>query len=426
MGFNWDTTDLENSAFIKGSHLDTGATELCNYVNTGLGLNELSPARPLSETTTDSPDHNFEGWCTADKFFKPEFFGSPSPRMNGITSQIHHRSKNLDWSKGFIFDASIGGKGISPVPSLNTRIKLPHNAYVTVMASFYAFEFGGLVNHKGTFGIDLTDDVDLDEKELRRNYGYESAWCANFDLHVNGTRQYGTTRSINVSNVVPYWFDKYDSQAANGFLRFPMIGRRQISMIHADHFSAGIHDLGVRLAAGCVDEKYHWPLQMYLTSDSYTENAHGIDTGFIIPKVARKAKFIFVLARNFVVDCVYSSSRLPDNTFQHLDTRRAELEATSAITFTSGSPINVNYDSSKNELAGTLSAYATAIDGDGLALETPIQNTVDKNATPQLRYSVLGSNEKKLTAGLKAVAPDLSQTSNTYKKNTNNKNNSGY
>jgi CII-binding regulator of phage lambda lysogenization HflD len=86
----------------------------------------------------------------------------------------------------------------------------------------------------------------------------------------------------------------------------------------------------------------------------------------------------------------------------------------------------VNYDSSKNELAGTLSAYATAIDGDGLALETPIQNTVDKNATPQLRYSVLGSNEKKLTAGLKAVAPDLSQTSNTYKKNTNNKNNSGY
>jgi len=113
-------------------------------------------------------------WVDSRHIFKPEFYGSPAPRIEAVSGDTHYRErpynmesryyrheqggwykmdkKNEDGTYSVRFDPRIDlqdasvkdPKGLfTPVEGLATSIHLPVRSLVTVTASWYAHESGG-------------------------------------------------------------------------------------------------------------------------------------------------------------------------------------------------------------------------------------------------------------------------------------------
>ena len=144
MAFKW-TAALDPTDVITADQVNSAGTSLSNFINQGIEKIELAGTTPFDDPTSADVDvYNRKGWVGSELIYRPEFYGSPSPRMMAVSGQTHFRAVNNDWPKGVGFAPQSTGSGWCGIPNLATTLKLRHSATVNIMASFYCFEFGGV------------------------------------------------------------------------------------------------------------------------------------------------------------------------------------------------------------------------------------------------------------------------------------------
>jgi hypothetical protein len=332
MGFDWDKSDLDSSSVLKASHLNDGIDAIQDFLNEGIGIKELKGSVDYTGGTLDP--YTKEGWVDSKLIYRPEFYGSPSPRMMAVSGQTHFREVNNSWTNSVCFQADVSGAAITGVPNACTRIKLRHNATVNIMCSFYMFEIGGVNYDPAVSGGNGT--------------GYENYSAGEVYLNIDGTTFPSTMRSIYTANVLPNTYlgfsdtdadatkrdiFKYIHQQQNGYLILPMIGRHQHNMVLQVDLDAGIHDVGIVFEPRSQANEPSVPLQDRMSStsrgttytDGYSDETiidRGIDDDYDIwfgvshdlrPKIMRR-KNVFFSARNLVVDCYYNDNEWYEET----------------------------------------------------------------------------------------------------------------
>ena len=340
MTFRWDTSDLETSSALKADHVNSAVEAVQAFVNQGIEQVALADAIEFTDATSADRDvYDKQGWVQSEQIYRPEFYGSPSPRMIAVSGQTHFRESNNDWSKGAVFGPQVTGSGWCAVPNLSTTIKLRHSATVNVMCSFYAFEFGGVSKSQAS-GNDQTqtgthESIDLGrrlgpagyflknvlegevggERRVSTSHGYESKVAGWVRLQVNGTRHKSTQRVIYTSHVdarKAYDFPVLSDSpgafsclvAQNGYIFMPMIGRHLHHMTFQVNLTEGVHNIGVCFKSSANSEGQQVSLASVRNmNDSDFAQRKGF-TKSSAPRV-RSVKNVFFLSRNLVVDCYY-------------------------------------------------------------------------------------------------------------------------
>tara|TARA_R110000737_G_scaffold32426_4_gene50889 strand:+ start:176 stop:1051 length:876 start_codon:yes stop_codon:yes gene_type:complete len=290
VGFTWDTSGFGKT--LKAKDLNDGFDAIENFVNEGIGSKEFKD--PVDYTGDPSDPFTEEGFLGSSKIYRPEFYGSPSPRMMAISGQTHFRENPWAWDKSAVFNPNISGEGYISIPGCTSTIKLRHEAIVNIMTSFYCFEWGG------------TNKI-YARKPITG--GYENKSAGYVKLSVSGRKKSATTRQIFTSMVDPLkasWEtgDPYAGfTAANGFLLHPMIGRHQHSITYQEKLKAGIHDVGLMFSASAQTGDNDW-----FRKEDNSEYYYGLEkTG--TPEFPRN-KYVFFQARNFIVDIYYLEDSL--------------------------------------------------------------------------------------------------------------------
>ena len=289
MGFSWDTTDLGNT--LNAQDLTNGFDSFENFVNEGIGRAELANRVPYRGSNSDP--FKQQGWLESSRIYRPEFFGSPSPRMMAVSGQTHFRETPWAWDKSAAFNPNVSGSGYVGIPGCTTTIKLRKKSAVNVMSSFYCFEWGGASSPHGLSSA---------------TGGYENKHAGYVGLFVSGVRRSETQRQIFTSMVAPWkqatdYFDVYSGKvAANGFLFHSMIGRHQHSITSQHILEPGIHDIGLKFKPAYQQGYQRW-FRQYGFSDSFAQEHYGL-TYAEIPTFTRN-KYVFFQARNFIVDAYY-------------------------------------------------------------------------------------------------------------------------
>ena len=308
MGFKYDDIDLTSSSVLKAKHVDDAVDSMQSFVNQGIGRTELKDAVSVSK-----PPNPFtkDGFVNSNLVYRPEFYGSPSPRMIAVSGQTHFRENGTSWSDGAMFNAEVSGESFTGVPGMCTRLKLRHPAIVNVMCSFYAFEFGGVGRSKRdqSSGFHNQDST-----------GYESIEAAECRMLVNGVSQFSTERTIFTSLITPRraisrgtsFFEigskerVFFSHVNRGFLFFPMVGRRLHHCVMQKQLPEGIHDIGLAIKPITTGSPTTVLTHEGLISAQEVQNDIGISLSNM-PQVPQH-KHIFVLARNLIVDSYYLSN----------------------------------------------------------------------------------------------------------------------
>ena len=249
MSIEWDTEDVLSSKNLKAKHINDGSDALQNFVNEGIRTPELATKKRFTENLVDPYD--FDGWVDGSKIYRPEFYGSPSPRMTAVSGQTHFREVANDFSEGVLFNPELNGANATPVPDTATRIKLKHTATVNIMASFYMFELGGVALS--------SMEINMDDLEA---------------------------------------------------VAHPMINRHQHHIQCQVRLRPGVHDIGLsfepqQIARFAKIEEY--PLLDWFWSNQYIADFTGRVSTAMRPGFP-KIKHIFFLARNFIVDAYYEDN----------------------------------------------------------------------------------------------------------------------
>lgn len=310
MGFEFDSSDLSTSKKLKAEHINDAVESIETFVNQGIGRKELKSA-----SITDDPLNPYEkeGFVDSNLIYRPEFYGSPSPRMMAVSGQTHFRESPYSWPDAALFSHEISGDSWTGISNMCARIKLRHKATVNIMCSYYAFEFGG-VNWART----STSSNKPSTGWPQTNHGYESLPAADMRLMVDGN-PYSTTQRTVFTSLVEAKRELFTDfpigslqgrlyrHVQNGFMFFPLIGRKLMSNVLQVRLDEGVHDVGLvmRLRArrdlfpGSVHESHVGPTfvksELHLIEDED------------LPEFPRR-KHIFVMSRNFIVDCYYDDN----------------------------------------------------------------------------------------------------------------------
>lgn len=165
------------------------------------------------------------GWVQSTHVFKPEFFGSPDPRCELVSGDVHWRKygDSLYTAAAAHYDLAKGAKVF--IPGLQVSFKLNVARTVRVLASFAAFEWGGVGTvNEGAAGSGTVGRV------------------ADFYVHQDGVLLDATTRRG--------LFESGQTDPAAPLASTDVIGalvaRKQISYAETNFFaSAGQHTMGV-------------------------------------------------------------------------------------------------------------------------------------------------------------------------------------
>ena len=232
--------------------------------------------------------------------YKPDLFGSPSPRQMAISSQTHWRNTDNDWTSGVIFQGGTVGNSWVPIPGLCTRVKLTQACDVHVSASFYCFEMGGVtdahserkwvkgVENEGGAGKLVSAGGRLRDSTLSAsNYGHEYELAGNVQLMLDGATVSSTNRKIFTSNVYPV--NGKNECINGGHIMFQMLSRHHQSICRSFQRNKGWHDIGIAFQPSETD--------LIALQGTAPANASGV--------WAQQHKHVYFLARSLVVDCVY-------------------------------------------------------------------------------------------------------------------------
>ena len=287
---------ISTSNTLDADHINDGMELTETFLNAGITAKEMQ-----DKSSSDHVVFENEGWVGPEHIYRPEFYGSPSPRMVAVSGQTHFRETSNSTNDGVIFSAQTSGTGFIPIPCATTSIKLRQSATVNIMASFYGFEFGGVnpANKYLTYWFDSS------------NGGYENRIAAYVYLRVNDNVYGGTRRDIYVSTVGGR-SSSYDGSetlgghdggsagktAINGFLEFPMIGRHQHFLNYQLNLAEGVHDIGL-VCYPIKDSETGYNILTHYAADY--QNKYG----FVQKPFLPYRKLLFFQARNFIVDAYY-------------------------------------------------------------------------------------------------------------------------
>ena len=327
MGFNYESGNLAASSVLEASHINDIESALSKFLNEGIRHTELkNPLTYQKKSDLDFNSYEKEGWVDSENIFKPEFYGSPSPRMVSVSGVTAFRDSSDDFTNAVVLQGDVSGSSYSGVPGLCTRLKLQHDAFVNIHASFYAFELGGLASTRSLFNLSKGDPLP--------NAGYFGYTAANFRLFINGKPKTGTGRRIFISSLRPWSAAAGDNtaypnqeeheksvtipdfsepgqystteQVNDGQIFFNMLSRVQFSLSMCTQLNAGIHDIGIKCKPIQRGSDIPMELQQYSynVDDIYSIADHYGLTPSDLP-VFPNQKHIFVVARNFIVDAYY-------------------------------------------------------------------------------------------------------------------------
>lgn len=230
--------------------------------------------------------------------YKPDLYGSPSPRLKAVSSQTHWRSVSNDWSSGVMFSAGLcGAREYFPVPGLCTRVKVTRTAQLMFMSSFYAFEVGGCSSPKAARKYVMGIDGRISSvPDPASNWGHEYLHAGFLNLQINGVNQSTTTRPVFINNVIPT--GQTGSLINNGHIMWHMRSRYQFSICKIMDLSAGVHDVGVSFYPSEISTRKMFPNARYSTTptSAYYSNKSA---------QMKRAGNVYFLARSMVADVVY-------------------------------------------------------------------------------------------------------------------------
>ena len=285
MGFDWDTTGLSGAEFIEADDLMEGVDAAEGFVNKGIIGAIYGNFR--------KPDTEVDGYIDTKRILKPEFFGSPSPRMNAVSSTVHWRQTNQNWQDGAIFQEQTSGNTYAAIPGTCTRIKNKDRVECIFMASYYCFEFGGINRPHEATGTEAYKS-------------YEGHSAGDVYVQVDG-EVYGSTRRTVYTGLIrpclPSKAGAGETRVANGLVQMSMIGRHQHSVMLRVELSPGVHDIGLVFKA----KELAIPYPIITGEDDGVHLPGKIQTGLTASydRDFPYAKHIFFLARNIVADCMY-------------------------------------------------------------------------------------------------------------------------
>ena len=318
MGFIWANADgefmtdrIESDDKLKAEHVNTLSQSVQDFINEGISREELKGPDNIDDPKFYQ-NYTTSGWVDSKLIYRPEFYGSPSPRMMAVSGTTHFREKSNAIQDGSIFQVDLMGEAFQGVPGCTTTLKLRHPAVVNVMASFYCYEFGGVASET-TVALPESYGHNL----LYGGNKYESRAAAEFRLSVNGANQKSTGRIIYAStadatrdrgrNYLRSIYPDFPpglSDAQQGYLFFPMIGRKQSHLIYQIELGTGTHNIGLVCKCfnqGSVSWRYSY------SEDSLVECDGNKFPSSQWPKFPQ-SKMIFVQARNFIVDAYYTNN----------------------------------------------------------------------------------------------------------------------
>tara|TARA_R110000824_G_scaffold84582_7_gene210898 strand:- start:10573 stop:11571 length:999 start_codon:yes stop_codon:yes gene_type:complete len=305
-GYDWDGIP-ESRDIVEADDINDGTENAEQFINNGISdssfrdqLDHVPEIKGLSVRNTGDADAVYHSGFKVDGFIekkhilKPNFYSSPSPRFEGVSSQVHYRSANSSHRESCIFTPSTSGGSWDVIPGTASRLKLRDNARVYVYASFYCYELGGVQHTKSIIGDDDFSDTDY------YSHGYQSRLAGIAAISVQGKdgsqaeKFSSTKRRIYTTLTSPRAVSiGGDSRIVNdGRLLFHMLGRNQHSIAMTTSLNAGIYDVGMvfRCSSG----------------DGYTNSFSpvALDEDAKGGKV-RRNKTVFFKARNLVIDVQY-------------------------------------------------------------------------------------------------------------------------
>ena len=290
MGFIWANADgefmtdrIESDDKLKAEHVNTLSQSVQDFINEGISREELKGPDNIDDPKFYQ-NYTTSGWVDSKLIYRPEFYGSPSPRMMAVSGTTHFREKSNAIQDGSIFQ----------------------------VASFYCYEFGGVASET-TVALPESYGHNL----LYGGNKYESRAAAEFRLSVNGANQKSTGRIIYAStadatrdrgrNYLRSIYPDFPpglSDAQQGYLFFPMIGRKQSHLIYQIELGTGTHNIGLVCKCfnqGSVSWRYSY------SEDSLVEGDGNKFPSSQWPKFPQ-SKMIFDQARNFIVDAYYTNN----------------------------------------------------------------------------------------------------------------------
>jgi hypothetical protein len=197
-------------------------------------------------------------WVDSVHIFKPDFFASPSPRMEAVSGDTWWRQTGLGRNEYAIFHADPIVEQWIPIPGLCATIRNPistaANRRLDLMASFYAFTIGGFPS---------ATNNNINERR-----------SALLSLRVNGTEVDGTRRFVYAT---------------------PTSGTYAGSNVSRNQFSIYAH---VAIDPGTTDIGIYINLERQTYDDGLAYDAAVAGPGDVNPDW----KHTFVGTRNLVVD----------------------------------------------------------------------------------------------------------------------------
>ena len=162
------------------------------------------------------------GWIKRELLYKPEFYGSPSPRAEMITGDTYYRQSPFGIPDQAHFHPDIN---LSPqaVHGLSATFKVPRdNCRVSVYCNFWAYESGG--NLSGTV------------TSIQPTTGASPADAIDLYLYLGSSKR-------------DYHIDAYTDSSGAAQVRVPtsanFLARKNISMICHKVLDQGVHSVGV-------------------------------------------------------------------------------------------------------------------------------------------------------------------------------------
>ena len=298
MAYNWNGISSAEDT-VEADDIMDGVEQTELFVNQGMGKNSFrAPDELTLSEKAGRPNHEREGFIDKKHIYKPDFYASPSPRMEAVSSQVHYRTTGQSHSDGVVFTPTNAGTGSTAIPGTATRLKLRDYARVYFTASFYCFEFGGLMYPKGVAGSGAT------LKQEHQYYGGETRFAGGGALSLQGKTDHpyeyesSTYRKIYTSLLAPYRvaIDSGSGSAttviAKGFCLLNMIGRHQHNIVYTTSLNPGVYDIGLVFQSGEAG---------WITSPAEAFSDLDMEGGQI-----RRNKAVFFMARNMVADVMYT------------------------------------------------------------------------------------------------------------------------
>ena len=184
-----------NGDVVTADSVRTRLNQMEKFINGGIAASDLQSA---------------SAWVDSDLIVRPEFYGSPAPRMLGVTADVHHRTTGNPLQDSVVFYEDISNDYLV-VPGLAASFHVPATASLSVLSCFFTYEIGAEAAAPSTIA--------------------ESVEAAKFRLFVDGTARAPTQRSVYANN---------DGDA---------LSRKQhaICYHHSSTLSPGVHSVSIRM-----------------------------------------------------------------------------------------------------------------------------------------------------------------------------------